>query len=299
MSRCDRRRLRLRKYLRGAPNRIAAGRIAAGLLSLLGCTAAHSAADTVEAASAGSTSDSRLRSVVYSPDQVYRLRGYAGYQIDLEFEPGESFVGLGAGDVEALAFVAQGNHLFVKPRAVNVRTNLTVLTTRRSYHFDYAAGAAAPDPDHLDVVYVLRFIYPRAPDRAVDAATSPESALAQVPRARRLNTDYWYCGGATLQPLTAWDDGMHTYLQFDTRSELPALFVRNDDGSESLLNFNVEQGEVVVHRIARRFVVRRGRLTGCIVNKGFESTEAAASSGTLVPEVERSTRAPDTAGGVR
>jgi type IV secretion system protein VirB9 len=92
---------------------------------------------------------------------------------------------------------------------------------------------------------------------------------------------------------------LHTHLQFDTRSELPALFVRNDDGSESLLNFNVEHGEVVIHRIARRFVVRRGRLTGCIVNKGFESTSAAATGGTVVPEVERSTRAPDGAGGVR
>jgi type IV secretion system protein VirB9 len=294
MIRCERRRLRLRDCLRAAINRIAAC-----LLSLLGCVVAHAAPDTMAAARAEGTPDSRLRSVVYSPDQIYRLRGYAGYQIDLEFDAGESFVGLGAGDVEALAFVAQGNHLFVKPRAVNVRTNLTVLTTRRSYHFDYAAGAAAPDPDHLDVVYVLRFIYPRAPAPAADATTSQESALAQVPQARQRNTDYWYCGGATLQPLTAWDDGLHTYLKFDTRNELPALFVRNDDGSESLLNFNVEHGEVVIHRIARRFVVRRGRLTGCIVNKGFEGTAAVPSSGTLVPEVERSTRAPDAAGGAR
>lgn len=294
MIRCERRRLRLRDCLRAALNGIVAC-----LLSLFGCAVAHAAPDTMAAPSAAATADSRLRSVVYSPDEVYRLRGYAGYQIDLEFDAGESFVGLGAGDVEALAFVAQGNHLFVKPRAVNVRTNLTVLTTRRSYHFDYAAGAAAPDPDHLDVVYVLRFIYPPAPAPAADATTSQEAALAQAPRARQRNTDYWYCGGATLQPVTAWDDGLHTHLQFDTRSELPALFVRNDDGSESLLNFNVEHGEVVIHRIARRFVVRRGRLTGCIVNKGFEVTAAAASSGTLVPEIERSTRAPDAAGGAR
>jgi len=299
MIRCARRRLRSREHLRGAPNRIAAARIGAGLLLLLGCTAAHSAPDSMEAASAGNTPDSRLRSVVYSADQVYRLRGYAGYQIDIEFDAGESFVGLGAGDVEALAFVAQGNHLFVKPRAVNVRTNLTVLTTRRSYHFDYSAGAAAPDPDHLDVVYVLRFIYSRASGPVPDPTTSPDSVLAQAPQAGPRNTDYWYCGGATLQPLTAWDDGLHTHLQFDARNELPALFVRNDDGSESLLNFSVEHGEVVIHRIARRFVVRRGKLTGCIVNKGFDGSGAAPASGTVAPDVERTTRAPAAAGGAR
>ena len=94
MIRNGRRRLRLRAFLRGVSIRVAAG-----LLSLLGCAAADPAPDASDAASAGSTPDSRLRSVVYSADQVYRLRGYAGYQIDLEFDAGESFVGLGAGDV--------------------------------------------------------------------------------------------------------------------------------------------------------------------------------------------------------
>ena len=41
----------------------------------------------------------------YNDEQVYRLRGYVGYQIDLEFEPGETFVGSGAGDLEGLTFV--------------------------------------------------------------------------------------------------------------------------------------------------------------------------------------------------
>jgi len=235
-------------------------------------------------------SDSRLRSVIYSVDEVYRLRGYAGYQIDLEFEAGESFVGLGAGDVEALAFVAQGNHLFIKPRAVNVRTNLTVLTTRRSYHFEYLAAGALPDAAHVDVVYVLRFLFPPAPAVAA-SRPSPEETLAQaVTRAR--NTDYWYCGGATLQPLAAWDDGVHTHLQFSPRAELPALFVRNDDGTESLLNFSIDAGDVLIHRIAARFIVRRGKLTGCIVNKAFAGGGARLESGTVAPDVIRERKDP-------
>jgi type IV secretion system protein VirB9 len=251
------------------------------------------------AAGAASGSDSRLRSVVYSADEVYRLRGYAGFQIDLEFESDESFVGLGAGDVEALAFVPQGNHLFIKPRAINVRTNLTVLTTRRSYHFDYSVSAARPELDPLDVIYVLRFVYPKSPATVAASLASPESLLASAVSTAARNADYWYCGRAALQPLAAWDDGVHTHLQFGSRGELPALFVRNEDGSESLLNFNVEHGEVVIHRVARAFVVRRGKLSGCIVNKGFSGAGAALDSGTVAPGVERATRAADGAGGSR
>jgi type IV secretion system protein VirB9 len=260
---------------------------AVALLCTMACSSAVSAAG-VPVSDPGT--DNRLRSVVYSVDQVYRLRGYAGYQIDLEFEPGESFIGLGAGDVEALAFVAQDNHLFVKPKAINVHTNLTVLTTRRSYHFDYSADATPPDPNHRDVIYVLRFVYAKVAAPEAEATTSPDFALAQAPAARTHNTDYWYCGRAALQPTAAWDDGVHTHLQFNARGELPALFVRNDDGSESLLNFSVDHSEIVVHRVARQFVLRRGALTGCIVNKGYNGSGEALNTGTVAPEVQRTTR---------
>jgi len=58
--------------------------------------------------------------VNYNSDQVYRLQGYVGYQIDLQFERGENFIGLGAGDIEGVDFVSQDNHLFLKPKAATV-----------------------------------------------------------------------------------------------------------------------------------------------------------------------------------
>src|ERR1700685_1979327 len=104
--------------------------------------------------------DSRSRIAAYHGSEVYKLRGFVGYQIDLEFEPGETFVGLGAGDMEGLSFVGQENHLFLKPKASKVATNLTVLTKRRHYHIDYASTAQRPSDE--DVVYSLRFTYPQA-----------------------------------------------------------------------------------------------------------------------------------------
>jgi type IV secretion system protein VirB9 len=238
--------------------------------------------------------DPRLRTVIYDADEIFRLAAYVGYQIDVEFEAGERFVGLGAGDVEGVTFAAQANHLFLKPKAAGTRTNLTVLTNRRAYHFDYRTSAGAPDPSGADVLYVLRFLYadaatPRA-SRPAESAPLPIEAPADQPR----NNDYWYCGREELAPLSAWDDGVQTHLRFDPRRELPAVFVRNDDGSESLLNFHIANGELIAHQLARRFIVRRGGLVGCIVNRGFVGSVGRPSSGTLTPEVERRTReAPD------
>ena len=108
------------------------GRCASGLLALALCSA--TVAETIPAP--GSI-DSRIRSATYDAAEVYRLEGRVGYQIDIQFDSDETFVGLGAGDVQGIAFVAQGNHLFLKPKAVRVSTNLTVLTSRRDYHFEF------------------------------------------------------------------------------------------------------------------------------------------------------------------
>jgi type IV secretion system protein VirB9 len=93
-----------------------------------------------------------------------------------------------------------------------------------------------------------------------------------------------------VKPVAASDDGVHTRLRFGGKAELPAIFVRNDDGSESLLNFSMDEGDVIVHRVARQFIVRRGKLTGCIVNKGFEGSGERLESNTVSPEVQRATR---------
>lgn len=255
------------------------------LMLALAATSVASSAVTGAAAEG----DSRIRVTPYSVDRVYRLVGYVGYQIDVEFEADESFVGLGAGDIEGVAFASQGNHLFLKPKAPKVNTNLTVLTNRREYQFDYTASAERPDMREPDVTYVLRFIYAKPP--AVEDVTGKmEHELERAASRRTQNFDYWYCGFPSLRPIAASDDGVHTRLRFGAHAELPAIFVQNDDGSESLLNFNMEDGDVVIHRVARRFVLRRGLLRGCVVNKSFSGGGERLDSGTVSPAVVRTTR---------
>jgi type IV secretion system protein VirB9 len=231
--------------------------------------------------------DPRIRSTAYDANQVYALRGFVGYQIDLEFEQGETFSGLGAGDIEGLSFVSQENHLFIKPKALKVATNLTVLTNRRHYYIDYTAAAQRPSPSD-EVVYALRFTYPPPPQSAAEAAAKRvDSQLDGAALNRPRNIDYWYCGRAALRPVAASDDGVHTRLTFAANGDLPAIFVRNEDGSESLLNFSMDGGDVIIHRVAHQFILRRGKLTGCVVNQGYSGGGRRLESGTVAPGVER------------
>ena len=253
------------------------------------CTVLYFATAAAETVPARGAVDSRIRIAAYNGDEVYKLRGFVGYQIDLEFEPGETFTGLGAGDLEGLSFVGQDNHLFLKPKAAKVATNLTVLTSRRHYQIDYIAFSQRPAADDRDVIYALRFTYaPTSAQSAAEAAAKLlESQLDNASAKRPQNIDYWYCGQPALRPVAASDDGVHTRLRFAANSDLPAIFVRNDDGSESLLNYSMDAGDIIVHRVAKQFILRRGKLMGCVVNQGFIGGGTRLDSGTVAPNVER------------
>jgi type IV secretion system protein VirB9 len=233
--------------------------------------------------------DARIRTAPYNGEQVYRLYGFVGYAIELIFEEGETFAGEASGDLEGITLGYHSNHLILKPKAASVGTNLIIYTNRRAYRFEYSAVDHAPDPTLDEVMYAVRFLYPPPPATAAVPmpAEQTQRALARASEARARNLDYWYCGSASLKPVAASDDGVHTRLSFAAKGELPAIFLANDDGSESLLNFTVEQGDVVIHRIAKRFILRRGQLTGCVVNKAFSGGGERLQSGTIAPDVER------------
>jgi type IV secretion system protein VirB9 len=239
--------------------------------------------------------DARVRVVPYNPDDVVKLQGYVGYQIHMQWADGEEFVNLGSGDNAAFDVGADRNHFFIKPKAEKAGTNLTVLTTRRAYHFEYTVTKPPPAGQAMKLmVYSIRFIYPQDEARLAAAELErlkTEARLNKLPTvARPRNMDYWFCGSKTLQPMSAYDDGVHTRLRFQARSEFPAIFVKNDDNSESLLNFNVEDDEVVIHRVTPKLILRRGQLVGCVVNRSFEGGGERLKSNTTVPGVDRTTK---------
>src|SRR6267154_442420 len=269
---------------------ITPSRLAACLFSI--CAAISSFAETLPTKG---RVDSRIRTALYSSEEIYRLVGFVGYDIELIFEPGEHFAGKGGGDLEAVTIEAYENQVHIKPRAAVVATNLVIYTDRRAYRFDYSASARRPNLAVDEVMYAVRFTYPPTgspEDERARKALALERDLARAKDERPRNTDYWFCGNRAVKPASASDDGVQTRLTFGPRAEIPAIFVRNADDTESLLNFSMDGGDVVIHRVAPKFVIRRGKLTGCIVNKGFVGAGERLKSGTLSPDVERERKEP-------
>jgi type IV secretion system protein VirB9 len=229
-------------------------------ISLFGAATAHAQA-TVPRPSEG---DPRIRIVDYGPNQVIALRGHLGYQMTIEFDPNERIENVSIGD--SLGWQVTPNRkatlLFLKPVEKGAATNMTVITTMRSYAFELTSREAtsAQDPS---IMYMVRFQYP-TPALVVVAPPPPPPPPPVV-----LNFAYTIKGARRLRPSRVFDNGVSTFFEFPPTMETPAILMIGPTGKEELANLQSRDKFVVVDAIGPAFVLRYGDQRVEVKNTGY------------------------------
>ena len=106
------------------------------------------------------TTDSRIRTLVYNPNEVYELKFYYNYQSFIEFSNDEEIEMISVGEAFAWRLTPAGKRLFIRPLEIAAHTNMTIITNRRIYHFDIRSDEFTGKADE-DLVYTVRFFYPQ------------------------------------------------------------------------------------------------------------------------------------------
>jgi type IV secretion system protein VirB9 len=236
-----------------------------GALALLAASAGGAAA----VAPHRGPGDPRIGEVIYAPDQVVELKGVLGYQMSVEFDPAERIENVAIGDGLGWQVTPnrRANLLFLKPMGRRPPTNMTVITNLRRYAFHLSVRPAPSNGRDQGVVYSLRFVYP-APVVPVVSAVAPEPPAPP----KDVNHAYSYEGSAQNLPARVFDDGQSTYFQFREVDDYPAIFVVEPDGGEAVVNSFTRDSYVVVDRIARGFVLRRGTEVTRLRNDAFRES---------------------------
>lgn len=210
--------------------------------------------------------DSRIRTVRYSANEVYQFIGHYGYQSAIEFEADEKIQTVSIGDSVAWMVNPAGNRLFLKPIDQNALTNMTVITDKRSYLFELHAEETQDIRDRA-MVFVMRFIYPNADQAQMDFTTF--EAFPDIEgEPEKFNMRYTIRGSSVIEPIRIFDDGQFTYFEFrDKNADIPAFFHVDSDGNEELINFRKRGNYIVVERVSPRFTLRRGPDILCVYNE--------------------------------
>lgn len=262
------------------------------------------AALTLGLATPVAAQDDRLQTRVFDENAVVRIEGKVKVQTTIKFAPDEVIENVAIGD--SIAWQVQPNKaqtiLFVKPLDPVARTNMTVVTDKRTYLFDLVASPKSA------ALYVLQFRYPEL-EKAAEEARLAAAAEAEAQAARALaepaavaaaadpyavtdpadlNFAWSSAGSPGLVPTRTYDNGDAVFLVWPQGTAIPAILITNDDGEEGPVNFTVRGETVVVDGVPQRIILRSGRDAATLTNTG-PARPAARSSGLALTTSETET----------
>lgn len=196
--------------------------------------------------------DLHIQTIDFDPGQVVQLRTAPGYELMVELSPDEQVRNVAIGDSAdwQVSVSKEGNRLFLKPVQAGGRTNMTVVTSIRTYNFDLDAlgGPVA------DMPYTIVFHYP--PQRA------PADGLqyVDVSAVTRRLSKYRITGDREIRPQAVSDDGTHTFISWPRSAPIPAIYAVDQSGRDVLVNGMMGTDDVyVLDGVPRDLIFRMDR----------------------------------------
>lgn len=209
----------------------------------------------------------------YIDDGVYPIRTALGITTQVELDPAEEVLDFSTGFSAGWDLSRRGNVFYLRPRGVDVDTNMLVRTRTHSYIFELKVVATGwttlEQVRRAGTQYKVGFRYPA--DASFAAPVEEPEDVGQsiaLRKGRSYNFDYEAASRRAppwLVPVNVYDDGRFTYLRMGNAAALPtgsfpAVFARRSrDGEEFAVNTTVEDGVLVVHGTYPFLVVRHGR----------------------------------------
>ncbi len=214
--------------------------------------------------------DSRIRTYIYSPNEVFRLTTEYGYQSNIEFGMGEQIRTISVGDTVAFKLTPTGNRLFVRAMQNDALTNMTVITDKRAYQFELSSIILQDQ----DITYVVRFFFPeedldaRRSDIQIKEFSSARLNLHGGAAGMVAGNAYRITGTASLRPEKAYSNGASTFLQMPKGLALkPRVMTVSAQGVETPVSA-VKQGDyLVVDGVQERLALRYGNDVICVVKQ--------------------------------
>lgn len=196
----------------------------------------------------------------YNPETQYEINAQVGFITDLQFKAGETITFCAAGDTQRWMIdtvaVAGVPHVYLKPTASNISTNIVINTNQKTYRI------LANSTDRYTPVVI--WTYPediltlaRANADQGGIAADDKNNLDLIMKRFKNNHRYSVQSkNAKWIPKTIYDDGTKTFISIPqgTQNDLPVIHII-DGKKKALVNYRVSGGWFIVDRIFEKAVM--------------------------------------------
>jgi type IV secretion system protein VirB9 len=213
----------------------------------------------------------------YDANRIYQVRTGLGIATQIELSPNEKIVDFSTGFSGGWEISQRENIFYLKPKNVDVDTNMIIRTETHAYIFELKVVATdwttLEQAKQSGVQYKIIFKYPNDAEfsaKVAEVAAVPEISTA-IEKDRKYNFEYDYSTSSAtrkkrnwLIPVTVYDDGQFTYVKMSDLKDIPTgnfptVFGRERERSEDfVLNTTVESNTIIVHGIYPYLVIRHG-----------------------------------------
>lgn len=214
------------------------------------------------------TIDSRMKTIIYNPNEVFDLKFSYGFQAFIEFSDDEEIEIITLGESYPWKLTPIGKRLFIRPLQINLNTNMTIITTKRTYQFQISSGNYEEGVDE-DLIYSVKFFYPDTTKKYVSTEDTKKDGIFSLNlNDPNLNFDYVMTGNIQdLSPVKTFDDGIKTYFEFkNNNAYIPSIYAVDIDGNETKLDYKIEGNFVVIDSVQMQFSLRDNTDLLCIFN---------------------------------
>lgn len=228
--------------------------------------------------------DGRIRTVFYNPSNVVTIDAALGVSMMIVLGDSEKVETVAVGDSISWKIEPnkKGNVIFVKPIEKGAETNMNIVSDKRIYSFSLRTA----DHKKSDQTFMVKFSYGDDDKALLEAARQMTSTPnLEYLISGQMNTNYQYRGDRSIKPMIAFDDGVKTWFQFT--GPIPAIFAIDDGSNETLVNHRREGQYIVVDKVARQWVIRKGKLAICIFNMKMPAPGSIPVAPSTLVEVKR------------
>lgn len=238
--------------------------------------------------------DSRIKTFVYSANEVFPIVLHYGYQMAIEFGEGEVIQTYSIGNSYILQLSTVGRILFIKPLEDNIMTNMTVITNKRQYYLEIRSKDLMDGSYDAELAYVVRFFYPETDNLKnnktvmnvndiVGAASISQSVInansvkndsvnitnesnakatsihkADIASLKPYNFNYTASGAKTLIPTAIFDDGINTFFQYTKGVSFMPKITIDRGGVDISLDVRKKGRYFVVNTLGSNFIIEHG-----------------------------------------
>lgn len=241
--------------------------------------------------------DNRLVVFNFDENNTYTVLTIPDAVTDIQLTKGEKILAMAVGDNLQWVVAKAEDHVFVKPAKPNIFTSATIVTDKRSYQLTLRASPVGGKwyqrvswnyPSVItyqrEVARIEEDLDQKTEDKLEKKRKNLESIVVNDVNQRTvfpvesMNFDYQVQGNAPFKPKTVFDDGKFTYLGLSKDQELPAFFLRDENGKYELVNY-VRDGEFLkVQRLFKVGVLKLANKEIVITNVKADAVAAKSTS---------------------